>query len=46
MTQKTCQKLLMLAFVAIFWPFTGSKTLPKHYYLVEEVLSFDLVGDM
>ena len=25
---------------------TGSKTLQKHFYLVEEVLSFDLVGHM
>ena len=31
---------------AIFNPFTGSKTLQKHFYLVEEVLSFNLVGYM
>ena len=34
-------------FFAIFWTLTGSKTLQKHFfYLVEEVLSFDLVGHM
>ena len=32
--------------LAIFKPLTGSKTLQKHFYLVEEVLSFDLVGHM
>ena len=43
-------KMLTLAifgtFFAIFKPFTGSKTLQKHFYFVEEVLSFDLVGHM
>ena len=33
-------------FFAILKPLTGSKTLQKHFYLVEEVLSFDLVGHM
>ena len=33
-------------FFAIFRPLTYSKTLQKHFYLVEEVLSFDLVGHM
>ena len=41
-----CQKLPMLAFFAIFRPLRGIKTLQKHFYLVEEVLSFDLVGHM
>ena len=31
---------------AIFKPLTGSKTLQKHFHLVEEVLSFNLVGHM
>ena len=31
-------------FFAVFKPFTGSKSLQKHFCLVEEVLSFDLVG--
>ena len=43
---KTCQKLLRSAFFAIFRPLTGSKTLQKHFYLVENVLSFGLVGHM
>ena len=29
-----------------FWPVTGSKTIPTYLYLVEEVLSFDVVGYM
>ena len=33
-------------FFAIYKPLTCSKTLQKHFYLVEEVLSFDLVGHM
>ena len=33
-------------FFAIFKPLTGSKTLQKHFYLVEEILSFHLVGHM
>ena len=41
-----CQKLPTLAFFAILWPLTGSKTLQKHFYLVEEVPNFDLVGHM
>ena len=31
---------------AIFRPFTGNKTSPNYFFLVEEVLSFDLVGHM
>ena len=34
----------MLVFFAIFRPVTTIKTLPKYFYLVEEVLSFDLMG--
>ena len=41
---KTYQKLTMLVFFAIFRPVTTIKTLPKYFYLVEEVLSFDLMG--
>ena len=33
-------------FFAIFKPLTGNKTLPNYFFLVEEVLSFDLVGHM
>ena len=33
-------------FFAIFKPLTGSKTLQKYYYLVDEVISSDLVGHM
>ena len=36
----------MLAFFAIFRPLTGNKTSPNYLFLVEEVLSFDLVGHM
>ena len=31
---------------AIFRPLTSNKTLPNYFFLVEEVLSFDLVGHM
>ena len=41
---KTCQKLPMLVFLAIFRPLTGNKTLPNYFFLAEEVLSFDFVG--
>ena len=34
----------MSAFFAIFRPLTGNKTSPNYFFLVEEVLSFDLVG--
>ena len=34
------------AFFAVFRPFTGNKTSPNYFFLVEEVLSFDLVGNM
>ena len=30
----------------ILWEILAGKTLQKHFYLVEEVLSFDLVGHM
>ena len=32
----------MLVFCAIFWPLIGNKTSPNYYFLVEDVLSFDL----
>ena len=41
---KNMPKLLTLAFFAIFRPLRGSKTLQKHFHLVEEVLHFDSVG--
>ena len=44
--KKTCKKLPMLAFFAIFRPLTGSKTLQKLFFLVEEVLTFNLVAHM
>ena len=44
--QKMYQKLTMLVFFAIFRPVTTIKALQKYFYLVEEVLSFDLVGHM
>ena len=31
---------------AIFRPLTGNKTSPNYFFLVGEVLSFDLVGHM
>ena len=44
------QKMLMSAIFgmifAIFRPLTGNKTLPNYFFLVEEVVSFDLVGHM
>ena len=33
-------------FFAIFSPFTGNKTSPNYFLLVEEVLSFDVVSHM
>ena len=43
---KMCQKLPMSKLFAIFMPLKGIKTLQKHFYLVEEVLSFNLAGHM
>ena len=36
----------MLVFFCHFRPVTTIKTLQKYFYLVEEVLNFDLVGHM
>ena len=33
-------------FFAIFKPLTGNRTSPNYFFLVEEVLSFNLVGHM
>ena len=33
-------------FFAIFRPSTGNRKSPNYFFLVEEVLSFDLVGHM
>ena len=41
---KNVQKIADVGIFVIFRPFRGIKTLQKHFYLVEEVLSFDLVG--
>ena len=43
---KTLTLAIFGTFFAIFKHLTGSKTLQKHFYLVAEVLSFDLVGHM
>ena len=40
---KIMPKMPMSAFFAIFWPLRGIRTLHKYFYLVEEVLSFNLV---
>ena len=37
-------KIANVSIFAIYRPLTGSKTLQKHFFLVEEVLSFNLVG--
>ena len=39
-------KIANVGIFVIFRPLTGIKTLQKHFYLVEEVLSFGLVGHM
>ena len=36
----------MLVFFTIFRPVTTITTLQKYFYIVEEVISFDLVGHM
>ena len=41
-----CQKLPMFMFFASFRPVTTIKTSKKYFNLVEEVLSFNLVGHM
>ena len=37
---------IFIMFFAVFHPLTGTKTLQKHLHVVEEALSFDLVGHM
>ena len=37
---------IFVMFFAVFHPHTGTKTLQKHLHVVEEALSFDLVGHM
>ena len=44
--QKTWRKLPTTVFFAFFHPLTGTKTLQKHFHVVEEALSFNLVGHM
>ena len=46
MAKKTIQHRQFLALAGIFKPITTTKTLSNYFYLVEEVLSFDLVGHM
>ena len=41
---KNVPKIADVSVFCHFKPLTGSKTLQKHFYLVKEVLSFDLVG--
>ena len=43
---KNMPKITNVSIFAIFRSLRGIKTLQKHFYLVEEVLSFDLVGHM
>ena len=43
---KNMPKIADIGIFCHFWPLTGSRALQKHFYLVEEVLSFDLVGHM
>ena len=43
---KNVPKIADIGIFCHFRPLTGIKTLQKHFYLVEEVLSFDLVGHM
>ena len=40
------EKFLRSALFAIFWPLQAANLLQKHFYPVEKVLSFDLVGHM
>ena len=43
---KNVPKIADVSVFAIFRPLTGNKTLSNYFFLVEEVLSFDLVGHM
>ena len=43
---KNANAAIFGTFFAIFRPLTGNKTSPNSFFLVEEVLSFDLVGHM
>ena len=43
---KNVPKIANVGIFAIFRPLTGNKTSPNYFFLVEEVLSFDLVGHM
>ena len=45
-TAKNMWKIADVDISAIFRPLRGIKTLQKHFYLVEEVLSFNLVGHL
>ena len=44
--KKTIQHGQFLTIAGIFKPITTTKKLSNYFYLVEEVLSFDLVGHM
>ena len=44
--EKNVPKIDVGVYFAIFRPVTTIKTLQKYFYLIEEVLSFDLVGHM
>ena len=43
---KTLLSAIFGTFFAILKPFTGTETLLNYLFLVDEVLSFDLVGHM
>ena len=43
---KILVKMADVSILAIFQPFIGIKALQKYIYIVEEVLSFDLVGHL
>ena len=41
---KNVPKIANVSIFSIFRPLTGNKTSPNYFFLVEEVLSFNLVG--
>ena len=43
---KNVLKIADVSIFAIFRPLIGNKTSPNYFLLVEEVISFDLVGHM
>ena len=43
---KNVPKIANIGVFTIFRPLRGIKTLQEHFYIVEEILSFNLVGHM